>query len=87
MSWPFAVVLIVALLVVGGVFRSRRSAGSDPDGEHTGPTEREKELEAEVEEMRERIQVLERIATSDREARRLSQEIEELRDDKEGSSS
>ena len=41
---------------------------------------REAELEQEVEELRERIHVLERIATEDTEAKRLSAEIENLRD-------
>ena len=41
---------------------------------------REAELEQEVEELRERIHVLERIATDDRAPRQLSDEIEKLRD-------
>jgi hypothetical protein len=43
---------------------------------------REAELEREVGELRERIKVLERIATEDTGAKRLSAEIESLREDK-----
>jgi len=43
---------------------------------------RERELEREVEDLRERIHVLERIATEDTESKRLSAEIESLREDK-----
>lgn len=41
---------------------------------------REAELESEVEELRERLHVLERITVDGREERRLSDEIEKLRD-------
>ena len=37
------------------------------------------EMQRELEELRERVQVLERIATDDRESKRLSAEIDELR--------
>ena len=43
---------------------------------------REAELEREVDDLRERIHVLERIATEDTESKRLSAEIERLREDK-----
>ena len=41
---------------------------------------REAELQGEVEQLRERVQVLERIITDERESRALSAEIEQLRD-------
>ena len=41
---------------------------------------REAELEAEVEELRERLHVLERITVDGRDTRRLSDEIEKLRE-------
>ena len=56
-------------------------AYEDEDGQikrFDGP--REKALEREVEELRERVKVLERIATDGRETRLLSDEIEKLRD-------
>jgi len=85
MSWPLAIVLIALLVIGGGVLRSRYNAMSghatDAQGNPVGPASREAELEDEVEQMRERIAVLERIATEDREAKRISREIDELRDD------
>ena len=44
------------------------------------PSPRENELEKEVESLRERIHVLERIATDGRQTRNLADEIESLRD-------
>jgi hypothetical protein len=41
---------------------------------------REEELQREIENLRERVKVLERIATDDGEARRLAEEIDRLRD-------
>ncbi|WP_305098297.1 hypothetical protein [Croceibacterium aestuarii] len=41
---------------------------------------REKELQREVEDLRERVKVLERIATDDRGSRLLADEIDKLRD-------
>lgn len=85
MSWPLAVVLIVLLVIGGGIMRARYNAMSghatDRDGNPVGPSTREAELEDEVEQMRERIAVLERIATEDREAKRISREIDDLRKD------
>ena len=45
-------------------------------------TGREEALQREVEDLRERLHVLERIATEDTESKRLSAEIESLREDK-----
>ncbi|MFM5916328.1 MAG: hypothetical protein ACKOOL_02220 [Novosphingobium sp.] len=44
------------------------------------PSAREKELQKEVEDLRERIHVLERIATDGRHSNNLAAEIESLRD-------
>ena len=57
---------------------SRMSNGT-PEIDRSG---REAELEREVDDLRERIHVLERIATEDTESKRLSAEIESLREDK-----
>jgi hypothetical protein len=85
MSWAFAVVLIVALVIVGEVLKAKYRAkngitldwmgGEKPMAPPTNPT-----LEREVEELRERVKVLERIATEDRETKLLSAEIESLRE-------
>ena len=80
-----ALVLIVGLVIMGSVMRARYNAmggfGTDQQGNPVGDPRREAELETEVRELRERVKVLERIATEDREARRLSTEIDKLRDE------
>jgi hypothetical protein len=79
-----AIVIIVAIIVIGGVMRSRYSAqqghATDYHGNSVGSTQRERELEAELAELRERVHVLERIATEETETKRLSAEIDKLRD-------
>lgn len=85
MNWAVAVVLIVALVCVAEVLKAKYRAkngitldwmgGEKPIAPPSSPA-----LEREVEELRERIKVLERIATEDRETKRLSSEIESLRD-------
>ena len=85
MSLWSAMVLIVGIIAIAGVLRSRhanrdrRHGGTWVDGERQASA-REKELEREVVELRERIQVLERIATDDREAKAIADEIESLKD-------
>ncbi|MCB2087967.1 MAG: hypothetical protein R3E18_05040 [Sphingomonadaceae bacterium] len=83
-SWAIAVVLIVGIVAFSRVMRARYDArngfASDREGNAVGHTPREKELEREVEDLRERIHVLERIATSDRDAKQIAAEIEQLRD-------
>ena len=49
-------------------------------GNPVGQSDREIELQKEVEELRERVKVLERIATDGRDTKQLSEEIEKLRD-------
>ena len=86
-----AIVLIVLIVAVASVARARIGRGgpaepyravqdrSDLPPLEPEPSAREAELEREVEELRERIQVLEKIATDP--ARRTAEEIEKLRDD------
>jgi hypothetical protein len=84
MSWPFAVVLIIAIIGVTEVFKAKYRARHGIVVDHTGKEEivprNEPALQREVEELRERVKVLERIATEDRETKLLSSEIERLRD-------
>ena len=85
MSFWTAVVVIVAIIAVAEVIKSKHRAkngtaldwmgGEKPLAPPANPA-----LEREVEELRERIKVLERIATEDGETRRLSAEIESLRE-------
>lgn len=90
MSFWTAIVIIMGIVVIGSVMSSRYKAlnGSVPDqqgpnqqGSSDHTSAREQELEAELTEMRERIKVLERIATDGHETQRLSAEIDKLRDE------
>ena len=82
--WEF----IMLISVAGMIFSAWRSkhlarlgAYQDDDGKiHKLDAGREAELEREVRELRERVKVLERIATDGRETRLLSDEIEKLRE-------
>lgn len=80
-----ALVLIALIAAVAGVIRSRYNAmsgfASDRQSDPVdAKSQREAELEHEVEELRERIQILERIATDGRQAKQIADEIEQLRD-------
>ncbi|MXP43022.1 hypothetical protein [Allopontixanthobacter sediminis] len=89
MTWATAIVLIVLISAVAGIMRSRsrtdrpgESEGRPP--EQVNSPEREQELQREVTELRERIKVLERIATDTnsteaRETKAIAEEIERLR--------
>ena len=90
MTWATAIVLIVLISAIAGVMRSR--SRTRHDGTHGGDasgrqsvSSREHELQREVVDLRERIKVLERIATDansteGRESRAIAEEIERLRD-------
>lgn len=80
MSFWSAVVLIVAISAIVKVFTSRH-AGHLHHQDQPGPRADEgytRELEREVADLRERVKVLERIATD--KSVRLADEIESLRD-------
>lgn len=81
MSFWSAMVAICAIIAFANIRMNRdrhRSGGetlrNDADAAYTASLERE------VEDLRKRLEVLERIATDDGETRRLSREIEQLRD-------
>jgi len=61
-------------------WRGRDRHGAPPAADPALPSPREEELKREVEELRERIHVLERIATDTHKPRALAAEIESLRD-------
>jgi hypothetical protein len=82
--WEFILVISVAGMIYSA-WRSKHlakiGAYEDEKGKiHQLGTGREAELEREVQELRERVKVLERIATDGRDTRLLSDEIEKLRD-------
>jgi hypothetical protein len=83
MSWATAIVAIIALLVIGEIFKSRHrhrhGITTDAHGNEKIVERNDPALQREVEDLRERIKVLERIATEDRETKRLSAEIDALR--------
>lgn len=75
MSFWSAVVAIVAIAAFAWVRAQRYRGGSLPEA-----GSREPELEREIEQLRKRIAVLERIAIEERGGDRLAREIEALRD-------
>jgi hypothetical protein len=91
MSTEVMVIVIVAIVVSGLVRLARIARGTDTGrlGRHgkrhnaqtlLEPSPRELELQREVEDLRERIHVLERIATDEHKPQRLAAEIESLRE-------
>lgn len=85
MSFWTAVVIMSAIWAVAGVINAKHRARHGITMDHATGNERlvaeaDPALKREVEELRERVKVLERIATEDRETKRLSAEIESLRD-------
>ncbi len=84
MSFWTALVIMVALFVFADVWKARHRAHhgivEDEYGKETLANPNNDGLIREVEELRERVRVLERIATEDRETKRLTAEIESLRD-------
>lgn len=77
MSFWTAVVVVFAIASITWLrVQKYRALGHD----RTGASGREEELEREVEALRKRISVLERIATDQRRGDELAREIESLRD-------
>ncbi len=81
MNFWEAVVIMVALGSLVSIFRARYGITRDADGnEISVRNEAEsRQLKAEVTALKERIAVLERLATDDNSARTLDREIEKLR--------
>jgi hypothetical protein len=85
MNFWTAVVIIVAIAAFANIRMAKhryeaQGRQQQPNGTSNLPAPREAELLREVEDLRERIKVLERIATDGRGTRALSDEIESLRD-------
>lgn len=83
----WAIVALVAILVWGVVqtSRARRGMGSRRDGDETRIDKADEQARREIEDLRERIKVLERIATDGNsldanQTRQIAAEIEALRD-------
>ncbi len=86
MSFWTAVVIIVAITAFANIRMAKYRAqggGSQPaEPARLVPSQREGELLREVEDLRERVKVLERIATDGRSTAALADEIESLRERK-----
>ncbi len=85
MSFWTAAVIVFAIWGVVQIYTRRhdRELGvtRDEDGNPVFPPNDDREAQREIKELRERIKVLERIATDDSEAKRLANEIDDLRKD------
>jgi hypothetical protein len=87
MSFWTAVVIIVALAILADVIKNKHRAQhgitvvTDALGGEQVVERNDAALKREVEELRERVKVLERIATDDRGSKLLSAEIDRLRDE------
>ena len=84
MSFWTAIVIIVGIIAVAEVLKAKHRARHGITVDHNG-TEKlverhEAELKREIEELRERIKVLEQITVDGREAKAIADEIERLRD-------
>ncbi|HEX2814669.1 MAG TPA: hypothetical protein VHO04_18475 [Sphingopyxis sp.] len=83
---PFEMVIgIVLIVTIGSVVRARYGVHRDRRGNeyfvgNAGNEAETKALQAEIRALKERIQVLERIATDTNRAASLDEEIEKLRD-------
>lgn len=87
MSFWTAVVVLALIWGVVSVLRGRQHERlgyvTDEDGKPLSALDRERaaDLQREVAELRDRVRVLERIATDDTHGRRLSDQIDRLRDE------
>ncbi|MBL8652487.1 MAG: hypothetical protein JNL35_19030 [Sphingopyxis sp.] len=83
---PFEMVIgIVLIVTIGGIIRAKHGIRRDNKGNeyfagNAADKEETKALLAEIRALKERIQVLERIATDGNRAASLDEEIERLRD-------
>lgn len=83
MSFWTAIVLIVLIVSITRAFRARHGADSHSAGlsEPAPPSRGDEEAsQSEIAELKKRIEVLERIATDDRQRLELHDEIEALRE-------
>lgn len=82
MHWAEMVVLIVLIATIGRIVRTRYQYGwrQEQQGPRADPNESDR-LRAEIRDLKDRIAVLERLATDDNSnSVRLDREIERLRD-------
>jgi hypothetical protein len=84
MNWWTAIMIIAVVAILADLWKAKHRARhgilADEDGNERLAAQNDSALQREVEELRERVKVLERIATEDRDTKRLSAEIDSLRD-------
>ena len=84
MNWPMAVVIIVLLVcaakVMNARYRARAGIIEDSHGNQSYVGSQASDKDEEIASLRERVKVLEQIATDP--ARRTAEEIERLRDER-----
>ena len=76
-SWAIAT---IAVWGVVQAIKARHGITTDKHGNDSFATRSDPETQREIEELRERIKVLEQITVDDRQARAIADEIESLRD-------
>lgn len=79
---PFEmVVLIVAIVTIGGIFRAKHGIRKDRHGNDVSVpnTAENRQLRDEIKQLKDRIAVLERLVTDNNSAVALDREIEKLR--------
>lgn len=79
MSFWTAAVIIVAIWGFVQIYRSRQGILSDKHGNQSFASRSDPATDAELEELRERVKVLEKITVDGREASAIADEIESLR--------
>lgn len=84
MSMWTAIVVIVAISAVVKIMLARHHAqqgdNTDPGAQQFAPGLTDRELQREIDTLRKRLEVLERIATDERQSKSIAAEIESLRD-------
>ena len=84
MNWPAAVVIIVLIVAAAKVLSARYRAQAGIIEDHKGNQQwvgkSDPDGQRELQELRERVKVLEQITVDGREAKAIADEIERLRD-------
>ncbi len=88
-SWAIVAIVAIVIWGINQWHRNKQGIVTDEHGNESRVTADESEARREIEELRERIKVLERIATDGnsldaRETKRIAAEIEALRDKQDG---
>lgn len=80
MNWAEMIVAIIVIVTIGRVLQARYRTGGDAPSAEPGEALENRQLRHEVQALRERVQVLERVITDNHSSSDLDREIERLRD-------